>query len=167
MKKQFLSYFSILFFTFSFAQDNVIEGHVFELVSEDSISPLPGVNVLFQGSTNGTTTNTEGYFKLINTQEYSNLIFSFTGFESDTVDVQTNKEVNVILSEGKILDEFEVLFEKGSYSFSKFDPRDAQIISQGELRKAACCNLAASFETNPSIDASFTDAVTGSKQIQM
>ena len=167
MKKQFLSYFSILFFTFSFAQDKVIEGHVFELVSEDSISPLPGVNVLFQGSTNGTTTNSEGYFKLINTQEYSNLIFSFTGFESDTVDVQTNKEVNVILSEGKILDEFEVLFEKGSYSFSKFDPRDAQIISQGELRKAACCNLAASFETNPSIDASFTDAVTGSKQIQM
>ena len=95
------------------------------------------------------------------------MIFSFTGFESDTVDVQTNKEVNVILSEGKILDEFEVLFEKGNYSFSKFDPRDAQIISQGELRKAACCNLAASFETNPSIDASFTDAVTGSKQIQM
>ena len=60
MKKQFLSYFSVLFFTFSFAQDKVIEGHVFELVSEDSISPLPGVNVLFQGSTNGTTTNTEG-----------------------------------------------------------------------------------------------------------
>ena len=49
MKKQFLSYFSILFFTFSFAQDKVIEGHVFELVSEDSISPLPGVNVLFEG----------------------------------------------------------------------------------------------------------------------
>ena len=33
--------------------------------------------------------------------------------------------------------------------------------------KAACCNLAESFETNPSIDATFTDAITGTKQIQM
>ena len=47
------------------------------------------------------------------------------------------------------------------------DPRNAHIIGQDELRKAACCNLAESFETNPSIDATFTDAITGTKQIQM
>ena len=50
---------------------------------------------------------------------------------------------------------------------SRIDPRHAHIISQEELRKAACCNLAESFETNPSVDATFTDAVTGTKQIQM
>ena len=44
---------------------------------------------------------------------------------------------------------------------------NAHIIGQDELRKAACCNLAESFETNPSIDATFTDAITGTKQIQM
>ena len=33
-------------------------------------------------------------------------------------------------------------------------------ISRKELKKAACCNLSESFETNPSIDVSFTDAVT-------
>ena len=40
-------------------------------------------------------------------------------------------------------------------------------ISRTELKKAACCNLSESFETNPSIDVSFTDAVTGTKQIQL
>ena len=36
-----------------------------------------------------------------------------------------------------------------------------------ELLKAACCNLAESFETNPSIDVNFSDALTGTRQIQM
>lgn len=40
-------------------------------------------------------------------------------------------------------------------------------IGRGELKKAACCNLSESFETNPSIDAAFTDAVTGTRQIQL
>ncbi|OQX97263.1 MAG: hypothetical protein B6I20_12985 [Bacteroidetes bacterium 4572_117] len=33
--------------------------------------------------------------------------------------------------------------------------------------QAACCNLSESFETNPSVDVSFTDAVTGTRQIMM
>ena len=40
-------------------------------------------------------------------------------------------------------------------------------IGRGELKKAACCNLSESFETNPSIDAVFTDAITGTRQIQL
>ncbi|WP_414000215.1 TonB-dependent receptor plug domain-containing protein [Flavobacterium sp. W1B] len=40
-------------------------------------------------------------------------------------------------------------------------------LTSKELLKAACCNLAESFETNPSIDVSFSDALTGTKQIKM
>lgn len=40
-------------------------------------------------------------------------------------------------------------------------------LSSKELLKAACCNLAESFETNPSIDVNFSDALTGTKQIKM
>lgn len=40
-------------------------------------------------------------------------------------------------------------------------------VSSKELLKAACCNLAESFETNPSIDVNFSDALTGTKQIKM
>jgi outer membrane receptor for ferrienterochelin and colicins len=41
------------------------------------------------------------------------------------------------------------------------------IVSSKELLKAACCNLAESFETNPAIDVNFSDALTGTKQIKM
>ena len=42
-----------------------------------------------------------------------------------------------------------------------------ELISEVELRKAACCDLSESFETNASISASFTDAVTGTRQIKL
>ena len=35
------------------------------------------------------------------------------------------------------------------------------------MLKAACCNLSESFETNPSIDVNFSDAISGTKQIKM
>jgi outer membrane receptor for ferrienterochelin and colicins len=41
------------------------------------------------------------------------------------------------------------------------------LVTSRELLKAACCNLAESFETNPSIDVNFSDALTGTKQIKM
>lgn len=40
-------------------------------------------------------------------------------------------------------------------------------LGQTELRKNACCNLAESFESNPSVEVSFNNAVTGARQIQM
>ena len=41
------------------------------------------------------------------------------------------------------------------------------MVGSKELLKAACCNLAESFETNPSIDVNFPDALIGTKQIKM
>ena len=41
------------------------------------------------------------------------------------------------------------------------------VVSSKELLKAACCNLAESFETNPAIDVNFADALTGTKQVRM
>lgn len=46
-------------------------------------------------------------------------------------------------------------------------PINAMTMTSRELLKAACCNLAESFETNPAIDVNFSDAVTGNKQIKM
>lgn len=40
-------------------------------------------------------------------------------------------------------------------------------LGQTELKKNACCNLAESFETNPTVEVSFSNAVTGARQIQM
>ena len=52
---------------------------------------------------------------------------------------------------------------KRSYSVTA----NTTTMTSKELLKAACCNLAESFETNPSIDVNFADALTGTKQIKM
>ena len=171
MKKYTSLLIFLLLLNFSFSQKNKVReplsGHVFELTNNDSLFPLPGVNVYYLGTNSGASTDASGFFSIPYSLDNQTLIFSYTGFQTDTLKLSQNQEINVVMSEGKILEDLIVEFKKGSYIFSKMDPRNAHIIGQDELRKAACCNLAESFETNPSIDATFTDAVTGTKQIQM
>lgn len=50
---------------------------------------------------------------------------------------------------------------------SFINPIKTEELTERELFKAACCNLSESFETNPSVDVSFTDAISGTKQIRM
>lgn len=56
---------------------------------------------------------------------------------------------------------------RSATQISMLDPLKKELISSRELLKAACCNLSESFETTPSVDVAFTDAVSGYKQIQM
>ena len=44
---------------------------------------------------------------------------------------------------------------------------NTELIGQGQLIRAACCNLGESFTTNPSVDVSYSDAATGAKQIRL
>ena len=50
---------------------------------------------------------------------------------------------------------------------SLYGTANTTLVTSKELLKAACCNLAESFETNPSIDVNFSDALTGTKQIKL
>lgn len=54
-----------------------------------------------------------------------------------------------------------------SMEINMLDPIKSEKIGSRELLKAACCNLGESFETTPSVDVAFTDAISGYKQIQM
>lgn len=67
----------------------------------------------------------------------------------------------------KDLDEVFIRQKQATTTISLYDPMKKEKISSKELLKAACCNLSESFETTPSVDVGFTDAVTGYKQIQM
>lgn len=64
------------------------------------------------------------------------------------------------------LEEVQIDMDPG-ISLSKKSVLSKELISEVELRKAACCDLSESFETNASISASFTDAVTGTRQIRL
>lgn len=130
-------------------------------------APLPGVNVFWKGTTDGTVTNANGQFELEMSIHSSDLVFSFVGYQSDTVSAQWNQPMRIVLNTDLQLDEVVVAQKnKGMYA-SKLTPFQTVSINQAELCKAACCNLAESFVTNPSVDVSYTDAVSGAKQIQM
>ena len=169
--KQVVTVLFLLVSSVAFTQKEdktIVEGQVYELDLKDSVAPLPGANIHFPGTTIGVSTDADGYFKLESLNHYTQIVVTFIGFEPDTIDIPKRKKMlNIVLKNGSILPGVEVLVKKGNYTISKFSVRNAHTMNTGELRKAACCNLAESFETNPSIDASFTDAVTGTKQIQM
>lgn len=60
-----------------------------------------------------------------------------------------------------------ILGAKASTSLSKKEAGLVLNIDKKELLKAACCNLSESFETNATVDVSFNNAVTGTKQLKM
>lgn len=60
-----------------------------------------------------------------------------------------------------------VTASKASTSLNKKEAGLIFNIDKKELLKAACCNLSESFETNATVDVSFSNAVTGTKQLKM
>jgi len=72
----------------------------------------------------------------------------------------------VVFSQEK-LEEVKIENKKKGIQKSLKKTANTTVVSSKELLKAACCNLAESFETNPSIDVNFSDALTGTKQIKM
>ena len=68
---------------------------------------------------------------------------------------------------GERLNEVELTQRRKAMQKSYFEAQNLIKVNSEELLKAACCNLSESFETNPSIDVNFSDALTGTKQIKM
>ena len=146
---------------------HVLKGVVVEEDKKGDFSPLVGVNIYWLGTTEGTTSDENGVFEINCSHEDHLLVISYVGYSSDTVQIEKHDELTIVLKNAKELYGVEITYRKKSTEISFIDPIKTQIISQDELFKAACCNLAESFETNPSVDVSFTDAVTGTRQITM
>lgn len=60
---------------------------------------LPGVTVLEKGTSNGTVTDLDGNFSLTVAGNNSVLVFSFVGFESQEIEVGSQRSLNIVLKE--------------------------------------------------------------------
>lgn len=145
--------------------EHTIKGVVLEEDNKGSFRPLAGASVVWLGTSAGTNTDENGVFNIKLNGE--RLVVSYTGFKADTISVFPMKDLKIILATGKQLNEVKVTASKAATYINSFDAFRTQTITPKELLKAACCNLSESFETNPSVDVSYNDAVTGSKQIQL
>ena len=78
------------------------------IVTDKSNIPMIGVNVVIEGTAKGTITDLDGQYT-IDVSPNASLIFSFVGYEPQTIAVGTNTVINVILNEGQVLDEIVVV----------------------------------------------------------
>ncbi len=92
-RKALVMYF-LFIGSFAFAQVAPVKG----LVKDKSGIVLPGVNVILKGTTNGTTTNSDGSFS-IDARSSDVLIFSFIGYASQELAVGNQTQISVILEE--------------------------------------------------------------------
>jgi len=67
----------------------------------------------------------------------------------------------------KNIEEVKLSVSKAATTINKKEAGLVFNIDSKELLKAACCNLSESFETNATVDVSFSNAVTGTKQLKM
>lgn len=68
-------------------------------VSDVSGEPLIGVNVLEQGTNNGTITDLDGNFSLLSEKSDAKLVVSYMGYTTQTVAAKSGTPVNVVLAE--------------------------------------------------------------------
>ena len=165
MFKQILLIFSCLLIAYTAYSQNV-QGVVYELNNEGQEVALEGAHVYWLGTTTGTISGENGHFSLPTTGKSNQLIVQFIGHLSDTVLVTSaDSLIKVVVKSFNQMQEVQVTASGTSLVSSQ--PILTQVITSDGLRVAACCNLAESFESNASVDVSYSDAVSGAKQIQM
>jgi outer membrane receptor for ferrienterochelin and colicins len=166
-------YLYTLFLIVAFSRLSVaqnISGFIYEKLPDNPRSPLVGVNVFWAGTTKGTFTDDKGKFRISKQGiKDTRLVVSMLGYRKDTIKVTTDnmKPEFELLPDEQQLGEVEVKGRQDDSFISKMRTQATTVITTGELQRAACCNLAESFETNASVDVSYSDAISGARQIQL
>ena len=128
---------------------------------------VPGATVNWLNTSIGVVTNEKGWFTIPYKPEYKKLVISYIGFNTDTITITSLEPIHHFITPENNLEEITIKSKRDAVQKSLFATTNIFTVNNDELLKAACCNLAESFETNPSIDVSFSDALTGTRQIQM
>ncbi len=166
MKHTLTLIFSLICFL-NIAQET-LEGTILTKESDQNI-PLTGASIFWLGTKVGTTSDQNGQFNLVFQKSINQLVISFIGFKSDTIEIKNKNKITHFLkpSDSQTLDEVTLTQRRKAIQKSYLEVQNIISVNSAELLKAACCNLSESFETNPSIDVNFSDALTGTKQIKM
>ncbi|SOS47588.1 TonB-dependent receptor [Tenacibaculum dicentrarchi] len=156
----------ILISSVAFSQGE-FKGMIMDKNNQKNNLGVYGASVHWLDTNVGVTTNEKGWFTIPYKTEYKKLVISFVGFKTDTITINSLKPIHHFLKESNALNEVVVKSKKSATQKSYLASQNLVTINSAELLKSACCNLAESFETNPSIDVNYSDALTGTKQIQM
>lgn len=164
---------TLIFITVSLCLQNYVTAQTTfsgKIVSAHDSVAIQGARILWMGTKTGVLTDKNGEFKIKSVPNSHDIVISFIGYENDTicteeltkddyilVGLQLKKSDNEVIVEG----------ETSSTSISTTTLLPTEKLTTKEFKRAACCSLAESFETNATVDVSYADAVTGAKHIEM
>ena len=156
----------ILFATHGLRAQSKVDGTVYDLKTNEK---LAYVNLFWLNTNKGTSTDLNGKFSLNANSKNNKLVLSYIGYYNDTIEVKPNsKDIKLYLKENTTLLKQVTINERKQSSFmSKMSIEQKEVISSEGLKHLACCNLGESFENTASVDVGYSDAVSGSKQIQL
>lgn len=86
----------VLLLPISVLAQNTLSGVVLEKTSGQ---PIPGANVVVQGTANGTSTDFDGKFQLSNVKKGDKIVFSYIGYTSTVIDYNSQQTVSINLAE--------------------------------------------------------------------
>ena len=129
MKKRLLVLgLSMMSLAFVFAQ-RTISG----LVVDETNTPLIGATILVKGTSTGTVTDIEGRYSIEVPDGYTILIFSYTGFEAQEVELGVSDVLDVILQSGVTELQELVVIGYGETS-TRFKVQSVSSVSQEQLQ---------------------------------
>ncbi|MCC7244140.1 MAG: TonB-dependent receptor [Saprospiraceae bacterium] len=138
------------------------------IVTNEREELLIGATVFWKNTQKGTVTDTAGRFTIEAQPQAATLVVSYIGYTPAEVEVLPG-ENNIWIEVSGISQLKEVVVSERGFDthVSTLDARNIESISSKELRKAPCCNLSESFQTNGAIDVTYPNALTGVKEIQL
>lgn len=147
-----------------------VKGVVVELGNNEERTPIAYAQVEALNKSTFYTDENGGFKYVVSKDAPDTLVISYLGYISDTLILTRDDRFSgyeIILYPENVLGDIVITAGRKSHGISRINPLQVEEIGRGELRKAACCNLSESFETNTSVDVNMTDAITGAKKIQL
>ena len=141
---------------------NIVKGNIVDPDNESIV----GASIFWKNTPKGVISDINGNFEIERSTHRETLIVNYIGFVPYSEKISADRNNLEIKLSGEIeLEEVVVTPDQPGTMQLKMTPLNAQRITAHELGRAACCNLAESFDTNASVDVTYSDAATGARLI--
>ncbi len=139
-----------------------LQGYIIEETPNRRNYAISGALVSVLHTSDYTVTDSNGYFALNNVDaQDDSLVITAFGYKKDTIALNGDAMVTISI-QPLLMTEAVISVNRKEIAVS-----NAEVISSADLVKDACCNLSEVFENTASVDISYSDAVSGAKEIHM
>lgn len=146
--------------------DKTLNGIVYG-ANDKGKEPLDGAVIKWINTRKGDVTSPDGKFSL-SAEGISDkrIIVFYVGYKRDTINAEGKNFVEVVLQNNFSTQQI-VVESKVNSSFIENGNAKTEVITQGELKKAACCDLSGMFGSNTTVEVTVSDILTNTKELKM